>query len=45
VPFEMVSGVSRLTGVLDGVVIVEVEGTFLRVNLRHPTVTNGDYAE
>jgi len=44
-PFGMVSGVSRLMGVLDGVVIVEVEGAFLRVNLRRPTVTNGDYAE
>jgi len=44
-PFGMVSGVSRMMGVLDRVVIVEVEGTVLGVNLGCPTVTNGDYAE
>ena len=43
--FGMVSGVSGMMGVLDGVVIVEVEGAVLGVNLGRPTVTNGDYAE
>jgi len=41
-PFGMVSGVSRMMGVLDGVVIVEVEAAVLGVNLGRPTVTNGD---
>jgi len=40
--FGMVSAVSRMMGVLDGVVIVEVEGAVLGVNLGRPTVTNGD---
>jgi len=44
-PFRIVSGVSRMMGVLDGVVIVEGEGAVLGVNLGHSTVTNGDYAE
>ena len=44
-PFGIVSGVSRMMGVLDGVVIIEGEGAVLGVNLGHPTVTNGDYAE
>jgi len=30
-------------GVLDGVVIVKVEGAFFRVNLGHPIVTNEDF--
>jgi len=41
-PFGMVSGVSQMMGVLDGVVIVEGEGAVLRVNLGRPTVTSGD---
>jgi len=44
-PFGIVSGVSRMMGVLDGVVIVKGEGAVLGVNLRRPTVTSGDYAE
>jgi len=44
-PFGIVSGVSRMMGVLDGVVIIEGKGAVLGVNLGHPTVTNGDYAE
>jgi len=44
-PFGIVSGVSRMMGVLDGVVIVEGKGAVLGVNLGRPTVTNGDYAE
>jgi len=44
-PFGMVSGVSRMMGVLDGVVIIEVQGAVLGVNLGRSTVTNGDYAE
>ena len=39
-PFGVVSGVSRMMGVLDGVMIVEVEGAVLGVNLGRPTVTN-----
>jgi len=39
----MVSGVGRGTGVLDGVEIVEEEWTVLGVNVKHPTVTNGDF--
>ena len=43
--FEVVSGVSRRTGVLDGVVIVEGEGAVLgAVNLGRPIVTNGAFA-
>jgi len=38
-PFGMVSGVGRGMGVLDGVVIVEGEGTVLG----YPIVTNGDF--
>jgi len=34
-----------MMGVLDGVVIIEVEGAVLGVNLGHSTVTNGNYAE
>ena len=41
-PFGMVSGVSRMMGVLDGVVIVEVEEAVLGVNLGRSTVTSGD---
>jgi len=44
-PFGMVSGVGRMMGVLNGVVIVEGEGTVLGVNLGRPTVTNGDFVE
>jgi len=44
-PFGMVSGVGRMMGVLDGVVIVEGEGTDLGVNLGRPTVTNRDFPE
>jgi len=41
-PFGMVSGVSRMMGVLDWVVIVEVDrGAVLGVNFGRPTVTNG----
>jgi len=43
-PFGMVSGVGRMLGVLDGVVIVEGERAVLVVNLGRPTVTNGDFA-
>jgi len=39
----MVSGVSRGTRVLDGVMIVEGEGAVLGVNLGRPIVTNGDF--
>jgi len=42
-PFGMVSGVGRGTGVLDGVVIVEEEGAGVGVNLGRPIVTNGDF--
>jgi len=45
IPFGVVSVVSRMMRVLDGLVIVEVEGTVLGVNLDRSTVTNGDYAE
>jgi len=44
-PFRVVSGVGRLMGVLDGVVIVEEEGAVLGVNLRRPTGTSGDFVE
>jgi len=42
-PFGMVSGVGRMMGVLDGVVIVKVEGAVLGVNLGHPIETSGDF--
>jgi len=38
-PFGMVSGVSRMMGVLDGVMIVEVEGAVLGVNLLNSSAT------
>ena len=41
-PFGVASGVGRGIVVLDGVVIVELEGAVLGVNLERPTVTNGD---
>jgi len=41
-PFGVVSGVGRGIGVLDGVKIVEGRGS-VRVNVRHPIVTNGDF--
>ena len=37
------SGVDLRKGVLDGVEIVEGEGAVLRVNVGHPSVTNGDF--
>jgi len=37
-PFGMVSGVGQEIGVLDRVVIVEGEGTVLKVSLGRPTV-------
>jgi len=43
-PFGVVSGVGRRIGVLDGVIIIEGEGTVLRVNLGRPIVTNGKFA-
>jgi len=42
-PFGVVSRVGRGMGVLDGVMIVEREGTVLGVNLRCPIVTNGAF--
>ena len=42
-PFEVVNGVSRWMGVLDGVEIAQGEGTILGVNLGHPIVTNEDF--
>ena len=42
-PFRVVSGVARVMGVLDGVVIVEGEGAVLGVNLGRPTGTSGDF--
>jgi len=41
---EMVSGVGRGMGVLDGVVIVEGEGAILGVNVERPIVTNMNVA-
>jgi len=38
-PLEMVSGVNRGTGVLDGVVMVKGEGAVLGINCWHPIVT------
>jgi len=44
IPFGVVSGVSRGSGVLDGVVIVKGEGVVWgRGKLEHPTVTSGDF--
>jgi len=40
-PFGMVSGISRVMVVLDGVVIVEGEGIVLGVNLERPILING----
>jgi len=42
-PFEVVSGVGREMGVLNGVEIVEGKEQFLGVNVGHPLVTNGDF--
>jgi len=42
-PFGMVSGVGRGMDVLDGVVVIEGEGQFLGVNLRHPILINGEF--
>jgi len=42
VPFGVVNVVGRGMGVLDGVVIVEGEGTVLWINLGRLIVTNGD---
>jgi len=41
-PFGVVSRVGRGMGVLDGVDTVDGDGAALRVNVGHPTVTNGD---
>ena len=41
-PFGVVSGVGRVMGVLDGVVIVEGQWAVLGVNLGCPTGTSGD---
>ena len=43
IPFGVVSEVGRGTGVLDGVVSVEEEGTVLGVNLGRPIVTSGAF--
>jgi len=40
--FGVVSGVGRGMGVLDGVEIVEGEGTVLGVNVGHSIATNGE---
>ena len=40
-PFEVVSGVGRGMGVLDGVEIVEGEEAVLAVDMGHPVETNG----
>jgi len=42
-PFGVMSGFSRSTGVLDWVEIVEGEGAALGVNSGHPIVTNGGF--
>jgi len=42
VPFEVVRGVGREIGVLDGVKSSKGRGTF-GVNVGHPIVTNGDF--
>jgi len=41
--FEVVSGVSRGMGILNGVVITKGEGAVLGVNLGRPIVTSGDF--
>jgi len=41
-PFEVMSGVGRGMGVLDGVTIVEGEGAVLGVNVGRPIVTDWD---
>ena len=43
-PFGVVSGIGREIGVLDGVVIVEGEGSVWGMKLRRPVVTNGAFA-
>jgi len=40
-PFEVVSGIGRETGVLDGSGDRRREGAALVVNVGHPIVTNG----
>ena len=42
-PFGIVSGVGRVMGVLDGVVIVKGKAAVLGVNLRRPIATNGHF--
>ena len=42
-PFGAVSGIDRGMSVSDGMVIVEGEGTVLRVNFGRSVVTNGDF--
>jgi len=44
-PFRVMSGVGRVRGVLDGVVIVEGQGAVLGVNLGRPTGTSRDFVE
>ena len=44
-PFRVTSGVGRVMGVLDGVVIVEGQGAVLGVNLGRPTGTSGNFVE
>jgi len=39
-PFEVVSGIGRGMGELDGVVIIEGEEVVLGVNMGHPIETN-----
>ena len=41
--FGLVSGIGQGIGVLDGAVIVEGEGTVLRVNFGRPIVTNQEF--
>jgi len=41
-PFGVVSGIVRRTGVVDGVEIVEGEEAVWGVNVGHPIVTNAD---
>jgi len=43
-PFGVVRGVDRGTGILDRVVIVEGEGAVWGVNFGRPIVTNGAFA-
>ena len=42
-PFRMVSGVGRGTGLLDGLEVVEGEGAVLGVNVATPIVINADF--